>query len=130
MDFPTHLKFSKDHEWVNPEKDEYAYVGVTAYALEQLGDIVHIELPEVGDDYDTAAPFGTIESTKTVSDLYMPISGSVAEVNENLLSNLESLGEDPYKEGWLVKIKINNSAEISSLMDSNGYESFIGEQEG
>jgi len=98
---PENLKYTKDHEWVLESKG-IVTVGVTAYAVEQLGDIVHIELPEVGAELEEGDPFGTIESTKTVSDLYMPVGGEVSEINDNLESSPESLQESSYGEGWIV----------------------------
>ena len=120
---PAQLKYTKDHEWITDDK-KCASVGVTKYAIEQLGDIVHLDLPQVGTEYTSGDSFGTIESTKTVSDLYMPVSGKVVEVNKSLLGKLESLAENPY-EGWLVRIELTNPTELSSLMDAKSYESFV-----
>src|SRR3954470_21818338 len=105
MEFPSTLKYTKDHEWVEATSTT-AKVGVTAYAIDQLGDIVHVELPQVGESFDAGSSFGTIESTKTVSDLYMPVAGKVVEVNKAALDRPESLQEDPYKNGWLVKVEL------------------------
>jgi len=121
---PENLKYTKDHEWVLESKG-IVTVGVTAYAVEQLGDIVHIELPEVGAELEEGDPFGTIESTKTVSDLYMPVGGEVSEINDNLESSPESLQESSYGEGWIVKIKSSKAA--SGLMTATEYQSFISE---
>ncbi len=129
MSFPSQLKYTKDHEWISLDKKN-AGIGVTKYAIEQLGDIVHLELPKVGTEYSAGDSFGTIESTKTVSDLYMPIGGKVLEVNQKLLGSLESLADDPYENGWLVKVAVTSDAELKSLMDSKSYESFIAEQGG
>ena len=121
---PENLKYTKDHEWVLESKGVVT-VGVTAYAVEQLGDIVHIELPEMGAELDEGDPFGTIESTKTVSDLYMPVSGEVVEINDGLESSPESLQESSYDDGWIVKIKPSKAA--SGLMTATEYQAFISE---
>lgn len=122
---PTNLKYTKDHEWISENDDRVVTVGVTAYAVEQLGDIVHVELPEKGAQFEEGDPFGTIESTKTVSDLYMPVSGEVVEINDNLESSPESLQENAYGDGWIIKIKSSKPA--SELMTATQYESFIKE---
>jgi len=127
MTFPTDLKYTKDHEWVQVSGQD-AKVGVTDYAIEQLGDIVHIDLPEVGKSFTAGAAFGTIESTKTVSDLYMPISGQIVEVNKAALQAPESLQSDSYKNGWLVKVKVANAADLAQLMSAADYEKFVSEQ--
>jgi len=127
MTFPTDLKYTKDHEWVQNSSSD-AKVGVTDYAVEQLGDIVHIDLPEVGKTFAAGASFGTIESTKTVSDLYMPVGGQVIEVNQNALKSPESLQSDSYKNGWLVKIKVTNAGDLGKLMSAGDYEKYVSEQ--
>lgn len=124
MEFPSSLKYTKDHEWIE-QTAKTAKVGVTAFAVEQLGDIVHVELPQVGESFDAGSAFGTIESTKTVSDLYMPVSGKVVEVNKAALDKPESLQEDPYKNGWLVKVETSGAAD--GLLDSKAYEKFVAE---
>lgn len=129
MTFPSEYKYTKDHEWVQAAAEGGSCkVGVTSYAVEQLGDIVHIELPEVGKTFAAGASFGTIESTKTVSDLYMPVAGTVAEVNQGALKSPESLQSDSYKQGWLIKVKVNSPADISKLMSASDYEKFVSEQ--
>jgi glycine cleavage system H protein len=128
MDFPTGLRYTKDHEWVETT-GKSAKIGVTAYAVEQLGDIVHVELPNVGESFDAGSSFGTIESTKTVSDLYMPVGGKVVEVNKAAVNSPESLQEDPYKNGWLVKIEVT-SGDPAKLLDQKAYSQFVSEQEG
>ncbi len=124
MEFPSSLKYTKDHEWIE-QAAKVAKIGVTAYAIEQLGDIVHVELPQVGENFDAGSAFGTIESTKTVSDLYMPVAGKVVEVNKAALDKPESLQDDPYKNGWLVKIE--TSGDAAGLLDSKAYEKFVAE---
>ena len=126
MGFPNELKYTKDHEWVLVEGNT-ATVGITAYALEQLGDVVHIELPEVGEEFSDSDTFGTIESTKTVSDLYMPVEGKVVSVNNDLEDDLDTLTSDAYKAGWLVKIEFSELSD--ELLSAEEYEAFISEDE-
>lgn len=126
MEFPKNVKYTKDHEWIDVQGSK-GTVGVTAYAVDQLGDIVHIELPEAGKTYKSGDSFGTIESTKTVSDLYMPVSGKITEVNAAIKKAPESLQADTYKNGWLVKIELTNVSETSSLLDAAAYEAFVKE---
>jgi glycine cleavage system H protein len=126
MDFPKNFKYTKDHEWIDAQGNS-GTVGVTAYAVEQLGDIVHIDLPDAGKAYKAGDSFGTIESTKTVSDLYMPVAGKVTAVNAALKSAPESLQADTYKNGWLVKIEMTNPADAAKLLDAAAYEAFIKE---
>lgn len=127
MDFPSTLKYAKSHEWIEAA-GKTAKIGVTAYAIDQLGDIVHVELPQPGETFAAGTSFGTIESTKTVSDLYMPVAGKVVEVNKAAVSSPESLQKDPYKNGWLLKIEVT-SGDLESLLDSKGYEKFVSEQD-
>lgn len=123
MNVPKDLKYSKDHEWLEPS-EKTCKVGVTEFAVDQLGDIVHLDLPNVGDHFEAGDSFGTIESTKTVSDLYLPISGKIVSINNAVVDNPESLQEDCY-EGWLVEISFEDDAEIEALMTSEMYEEFI-----
>ena len=125
MEFPSGLKYTKDHEWIDGASAATAKIGVTAYAIEQLGDIVHVDLPQVGESFDVGSSFGTIESTKTVSDLYMPVAGKVVEVNKAALDKPESLQEDPYENGWLVKVELKGNADAGALMDAKAYEKFV-----
>jgi glycine cleavage system H protein len=125
MALPTNFEYTKDHEWLS-EKDGVATVGITDYALEQLGDIVYLELPKVGDSFSAGDSFGTIESTKTVSDLYAPVTGKVVELNTKLTGDdLEQLTKDPYGAGWLVKFKVESKGK--DLMSSKDYEKYIQE---
>lgn len=126
MDFPKNLKYTKDHEWIEAQGNQ-GTIGVTAYAIEQLGDIVHVELPDAGKSYKAGDSFGTIESTKTVSDLYMPVDGKITAINSGVKSAPESLQNDSYKGGWLVKIEMTNPADASKLLDAAAYEAFIKE---
>jgi glycine cleavage system H protein len=123
---PDDYKYTKDHEWVSTDDDGIATVGITSYAIEQLGDIVYLELPKVGDTFEAGSPFGTIESTKTVSDLYAPVSGKILEINDALSGdNLEELVDDPFGTGWLVKFEVDGSKD--ELMTKKEYEKFIKE---
>jgi glycine cleavage system H protein len=127
MSYPQNLKYTRDHEWIVSKEAGSALIGVTAYAIEQLGDIVHIDLPKVGDKFAASAPFGTIESTKTVSDLYSPVTGTITAINEGIKSKLESLATDPYDQGWLVKVSLTNPAEMDGLLSAADYQKFIAE---
>jgi glycine cleavage system H protein len=122
----TQLLYAKTHEWVRVESDpaggKIATVGLTAFALEMLTDLVHVELPAIGKQVSAGQPFGEIESVKAVSDLYSPVDGTVAEVNAALADNLEHLAEDPYKKGWFIKIKIGSEAGLSDLLDEAAYK--------
>ena len=130
MSYPANLKYTKEHEWFLSKDSSSALIGVTSYAVEQLGDIVHVELPKVGEEFGAGDPFGTIESTKTVSDLYIPVAGKVLEVNTDIKNMLDELVNDPYSKGWLVKVSVKNPAEVNGLMSAAQYESFISEQGG
>jgi glycine cleavage system H protein len=125
MTYPQNLKYTKDHEWVAVTGGT-ASVGITSYAIEQLGDIVYLDLPQVGATFEAGDSLGTVESTKTVSDIYLPLSGSVTEVNETLKDNPESLAKDPYTNGWFVKMSVTKINE-SDLMTSSEYEKYIAE---
>lgn len=129
MGFPKEFKYSKDHEWLTSSDGKIATIGVTSFALDQLGDIVHIELPDAGEEFETGSTFGTIESTKTVSDLYLPVNGKILESNNDLLEKLETLTDDPYKEGWLVKVELKSENELKDLLSVDAYETFISEQD-
>ena len=116
------LKYTKDHEWVRVEGD-IAYVGITDFAQGELGDIVYVEIETLNEKIDMGDVFGTVEAVKTVSDLFMPISGEVIELNEKLESEPELVNSDPYGDGWMVKIKIDNISQLDELLDLDGYES-------
>jgi len=124
MDFPAGLKYSKEHEWVAAEESS-ATIGITDYAQDQLGEIVYVELPAVGDKISKDDPFGVVESVKAVSDVYAPISGTVVEVNKELPESPEMINEDPYGDGWLIKIEVGDSAELDDLMDHEEYEEMV-----
>ena len=116
------LKYTKDHEWVRVEGD-IAYVGITDFAQGELGDIVYVEIETLNEEIEMGGVFGTVEAVKTVSDLFMPISGEVIELNEKLESEPELVNSDPYGDGWMVKIKIDNISQLEELLDLDGYES-------
>ena len=124
MNVPKDLKYTKDHEWVKIE-DDIAIVGVTDFAQGELGDIVYVEVETVDEELDREEVFGTVEAVKTVSDLFMPISGEVVEFNESLEEAPEKVNEDPYGEGWMIKIKITDSSELEDLLSPEDYESSI-----
>ncbi len=119
------LKFTKSHEWVKIEGDTAA-VGITDYAQKELGDIVYIELPKKGESIKQSAQFGTIESTKAASELYAPVTGKVIEINNELVNHPDWINESPFEKGWMIKIKIDNSTEISNLMGEAEYKKFVG----
>ncbi|BFN38199.1 glycine cleavage system protein GcvH [Fidelibacter multiformis] len=124
MNFPKNLKYSDDHEWVRVEGDE-AVIGITDFAQSELGDVVYLELPSVGDEVSKGDAFGTIEAVKTVSDMLAPVSGEIIAVNEDLNDSPEDVNKEPY-ESWLVKIKMSDPSETEDLMDAEAYEEFIG----
>lgn len=125
MTFPNDLKYTKDHEWVKIEGN-IATIGITSFALEQLGDVVHLELPEAGEEFDEGDSFGTVESTKTVSDLYMPVAGSIKEVNNDLIDELETLTDSTYDKGWFVKIEIQKSSD--ELLTASEYQKIVDDE--
>lgn len=124
MNIPAELKYTKDHEWTRIEGD-IATIGITDYAQSELGDVVFIELPEEGTQLDQSEVFGTIEAVKTVSDLFAPLTGEVVAVNRNLEENPESVNNDPYGEGWMIKIKVADAAEVENLLDSSQYDALL-----
>ncbi|MHC5089532.1 MAG: glycine cleavage system protein GcvH [Planctomycetota bacterium] len=117
-------KYLKSHEWVKQDGNVYS-VGLSAYALEQLGDIVYIELPQVGTEYNKEDAFGVIESVKTASDLYIPLTGKVVQVNEELPDNPDILSKDAYGAGWLIKVEASDPAELETLLDAAAYKKFL-----
>jgi glycine cleavage system H protein len=124
MKFPDDLKYSKEHEWVRIE-DGTAVIGITDFAQDELGDIVFVEMPEVGTTLNVSDSFGVAESVKTVSDLFSPISGQVMEVNVSLENEPESVNNSPYDKGWMIKIKMSDPQEINSLLSVDEYKAFI-----
>ena len=124
MDFPQNLRYTNEHEWIRVEGD-MAYVGITDYAQEQLGDIVFVDIPTVGESLEANETFGTIEVVKTISDLFLPVAGEVIEQNESLEENPELVNKDPYGEGWLIKMKPANLKDIEDLLDAEAYKAVI-----
>ena len=125
MNFPAELKYTKDHEWVKINGSE-ATVGITDFAQRELGDIVYVDVNTVGEVVEKEAVFGTVEAVKTVSDLFMPLTGEVLEVNKDIDSAPESVNTDPYGKGWMIKIKITNPSELDGLLNAEDYSKLIG----
>lgn len=125
MNFPAELKYTKDHEWIRVEGNE-AYIGITDFAQRELGDIVYIDIPSTGSEVQKEEVFGTVEAVKTVSDLFMPVTGTVAEVNPLLDSQPELVNTDPYGDGWMVKVTLSTPSETEALLSAGDYQSLIG----
>lgn len=126
MNVPQDLKYTKDHEWINVDGN-LATVGITDFAQNELGDIVYVEIETEGEDLKIADVFGTVEAVKTVSDLFMPISGKVVEINEALESEPEIVNSDPYDKGWMIKVEISDDADLDQLLSAEDYEKLISE---
>jgi glycine cleavage system H protein len=126
MKFPDDLHYSRSHEWVRVEGD-VATVGITEYAQKELGEIVYLELPEVGHVFDSGQEFGTVESVKAVSELFAPVAGEVTEINKQAVEDPAALNDDSYGDGWLIKLKLSTD-DLTDLMDSKGYEAFVKEE--
>lgn len=124
MNFPQNVKYTKEHEWIRLEGD-VAYVGITDYAQEQLGDIVFVDIPTVGEELAADEVFGTIEVVKTISDLFLPIAGEILDQNEALEDNPELVNKDPYGEGWLIKLKPADVADMGNLLDAEAYRAVV-----
>jgi glycine cleavage system H protein len=125
MNIPSNLKYTKDHEWVLIDGD-IAIVGITDFAQKELGDIVYVEVETLDQTLNKDEVFGTVEAVKTVSDLFLPLSGEIIEFNDELESNPEDVNSDPYGKGWMVKVKISNAAEVEELLSSDAYKQLIG----
>ncbi|MBQ9253480.1 MAG: glycine cleavage system protein GcvH [Bacteroidales bacterium] len=125
MNIPQNLKYSEDHEWLRIEGDE-AYIGISDYAQHELGDIVYVDVDTEGEEVATGEVFGSIEAVKTVSDLLMPVSGTVLEVNVALEDNAAAINNDPYGEGWIIRIKVSDPSEADKLMDATAYTKHLG----
>jgi len=125
MNYPENLRYTKDHEWIRLEGDE-AVIGITDFAQHELGDIVYVEIETVGQELKEGDVFGTVEAVKTVSDLFLPVAGSITEVNPNLNSNPELVNSDPYGQGWMVRMKLTNPADVEGLMDAAAYGQLVG----
>ena len=122
MNVPQELKYSSDHEWIRVEGNN-AYIGITDFAQDQLGDIVYVDISaQEGDEVASGEAFGSVEAVKTVSDLFMPVSGKLVEINEELNSAPEKINSDPYGEGWIIKIELSNASELDALLDAAGYQ--------
>jgi glycine cleavage system H protein len=126
MNIPSNLKYTKDHEWIRVEGD-FAFIGITDFAQGELGDIVYLEIETVGENLAKEEIFGTIEAVKTVSDLFMPVSGEILEMNDALADEAELVNKDPYHAGWLVKIKVADSAELDALLTADQYKAMVSE---
>ncbi|RPG55565.1 MAG: glycine cleavage system protein GcvH [Flavobacteriales bacterium TMED96] len=124
MNIPENLKYTKDHEWISIEGD-VATVGITDFAQGELGDIVYVEIEKIGENFSKEEVFGTVEAVKTVSDLFMPLTGEIIDINEELNEKPELVNEDPYGQGWMIKIKVNSS-DISDLLNSEQYKKLVG----
>ena len=127
MDFPATLRYTKEHEWIRVGADgETATIGITDYAQSELGDIVFIEMEPVGEAFDKDEPFGSVEAVKAVSDLFMPVSGTITAHNEALEDQPELVNEDPYGEGWMIKVALTNPAELDGLLSADDYAAMVG----
>ena len=126
MNFPDNLKYTKDHEWIRIEGN-IAYIGITDFAQSELGDIVYVEIETKGETLNKEEIFGTVEAVKTVSDLFMPVSGTILEINPKLTSNPEGVNKDPYGDGWMIKVEIKNNEELSGLLSVADYKALIGQ---
>ena len=125
MNFPAELKYTKDHEWIKVDGD-VAYIGITDFAQRELGDIVYIDINTVGDEVTKDDVFGTVEAVKTVSDLFMPVTATVLEVNAALNDNPELVNTDPYGQGWMVKVTLSNSSDVEELLSADAYKALVG----
>ncbi len=124
MEYPKGLRYSREHEWVMVEGDDTGVIGISDFAQNELGDVVYVEAPELGEKISKDDPFGAVESVKAVSDLYAPVSGTVTEVNDALPETPELINEDPYGEGWIIKVSLSDVAELDDLMNAEEYEEY------
>ena len=124
MNFPAHLKYTKDHEWISIDGN-LATIGITDYAQRELGDIVFVEVETIGKELEAGDVFGTVEAVKTVSDLFLPVAGTITELNPELKNSPESVNNDPYGKGWMVKMTVKDPADVEALMDAEAYEKLI-----
>ena len=124
---PTDRKYTKEHEWIKLEEGSAGLLGITHFAQEQLGDVVYLDLPQVGTQLNQHAKFGEVESVKTVSDLYIPVSGKVIEVNQNVMDHPEVVNEDPYGRGWILRVELQDLSELDGLLTAEQYEAVIQE---
>ena len=126
MNFPDNLKYTKDHEWIRVEGND-AFIGITEFAQSELGDIVYVDIQTEGEELAHEEIFGTVEAVKTVSDLFMPVSGKILEVNKGLDANPESVNKDPYGSGWMIKVALKDASEVAGLLSSADYKALIGQ---
>jgi glycine cleavage system H protein len=126
MNFPAQLKYTKDHEWIQLHEDGTATIGITDFAQSELGDIVYVDVNTIGQTLEAEAVFGTVEAVKTVSDLFLPVAGTLLEVNSSINDQPEQVNKDPYGAGWLIKLKVSNPGDVSQLMDATAYEALVG----
>ncbi len=124
MNAPDELLYSKEHEWILQE-DDIATIGITDYAQAELGDVVFVDLPKVGAPFSAADPFGTVESVKAVSEIYMPVSGKIVEINQTLLDSPQKVNDDPYGEGWIIRTRLEDPTELKQLMSSQVYSQYV-----
>lgn len=129
MEFPEDLRYTKEHEWIRDERDGRVRVGITDYAQDALGDVVYVDVPEVGTAVTANQPFSEVESTKSVSDVYAPVSGTVSERNALLDDRPELVNEQPYGDGWIVVLEVGDPSQLEALMDAAGYRDFVRQQE-
>ncbi|MBO9618852.1 MAG: glycine cleavage system protein GcvH [Niabella sp.] len=125
MSYPETLRYTKDHEWISLEGD-VATIGITDFAQRELGDIVYVEVETIGKALQAGAVFGTVEAVKTVSDLFLPVDGTITELNDALANAPELVNTDPYGDGWMIKMKVNDPAAVDALLDAAGYEALVG----
>ena len=125
MNFPENLRYTKDHEWIRLEGD-IATIGITDFAQKELGDIVYVEVETIGKSLAAETVFGTVEAVKTVSDLYLPVAGTITELNSALASSPELVNTDPYNAGWMIRMKVDNPGDVESLMDAAAYSNLVG----
>lgn len=125
MNFPSELKYTKDHEWIRTEGTE-AYIGITEFAQQELGDIVYIDINKVGEEINSEEVFGTVEAVKTVSDLFMPVTATILEVNKKLDSQPELVNSDPYGDGWIIKVSLSDASAVDGLLSADGYAKIVG----
>jgi glycine cleavage system H protein len=125
MSYPSNLRYTKEHEWISLNGN-VATIGITEYAQRELGDIVFVEVDTIGKNLEAGAVFGTVEAVKTVSDLFLPVSGTINELNATLSGAPELVNSDPYGEGWMIKMTVNNPADVEALLDAAGYEALVG----
>ncbi|MFY8128951.1 MAG: glycine cleavage system protein GcvH [Chitinophagaceae bacterium] len=125
MNFPANLRYTKDHEWISLEGN-IATVGITDFAQKELGDIVFVDVNSIGKSFEANEVFGSVEAVKTVSDLFLPVAGKIIELNSSLESSPEAVNNDPYGAGWMVKVEVNNVADVDALLDAAAYEALVG----